>query len=450
MPGKKKKRTLVVGLGTSGFAAALFLARRGNSVLVNDSADSEIIQYRATQLSKLGVEVILGSAELPNDIEQVVTSPGVSQDKLQIFRDKKIPVLGELEIGCREITVPLIAVTGTNGKSTVVTNIAKGLQNAGQRAVAIGNLGTPITEWVDRDESVDVVVVEVSSYQLETIVEFHPHIAIVLNVAPDHLGHHGSMEAYVGAKARITMNQTIEDVLILHRDLFQYPILQNTRGRLFWYGHNLSDSLDGLSLRENQLIWRGGGPEWTCPINPSGIYPHDIDNLMGCVAAQLFMGVSVDQAVRLFENPVRLPHRLELVAELNGVRYVNDSKATNAHAAIAALYATEGPLVWLVGGESKGEDLDELASAVSDRQIANIICFGKDRQRFYDLFVDNYHVSIASTLKEGVGLAKQIVRAGDTVLLAPACASFDEFKSFEDRGEKFRHWVLEQSGASSS
>jgi UDP-N-acetylmuramoylalanine--D-glutamate ligase len=443
MPGRKNKKTLVVGLGLSGTSAAAFLARRGFPVLAVDSADTATLRERAEPLRALGVEVVLGVSDLPIEVDQVVTSPGVPPERLAPFREKKIPILGDLELGCREITAPIVAVTGTNGKSTVVTNIAKGLQDAGKRAVAIGNLGTPITEWVERNEDVDVVVIEVSSYQLETVTEFHPRVAVILNVAPDHLGHHGSMEAYVNAKSRIAMNQTIEDVLLLHRDLAQFPALQKTRGRLFWYGRDLGTSLDGLNLSGNTLTWRGGGPGWSHEVQTEEFFPHDAENMMACVASLVFMGVPSEQAVTLFRNPVRLPHRIEVAGVVNGVRYINDSKATNAHAVIAALKSVEGPIVWLVGGEGKGEDLSELVSTAREKKAIRPVCFGRDRLIFRDALSGHMPVEVVETMRAAFELAGERARPGETVLLSPACASFDEFKSFEDRGEKFQAWVKE-------
>lgn len=449
MPGKKSKKILVIGLGVSGKAAAAFLARRGHEVSVVDSNRDEVLSKRAEELESLGIYVNLGIKEFPLDIDMVVTSPGIHPHLLAPFREKKIPVVGELEIGCSEVQVPIVAVTGTNGKSTVVTNIAEGLCRAGRKAVAIGNLGTPITEWVDSGQTADVVVIEVSSYQLETINDFHPHVAVILNIAPDHLGHHGSMEAYVAAKARILQNQTIEDVLLLHRSLSEYSVLQKTRGRLFWYGRDLKVSLDGMTLNGNMLSWRGGGPEWSRAVSTEGFFPHDVENLMACVAVLVALGVDVDQAVNLFEHPARLPHRLELVGTVGGVAFVNDSKATNAHAAIAALFAVTGPLVWMVGGEGKGEDLSELIASARERKPKKVICFGQDRIRFRDALAGHLPVEVKETMQAAFDAAAAGATSGDTVLLAPACASFDEFRSFEDRGEHFRKWVhdLEARGS---
>ncbi|NUN96978.1 MAG: UDP-N-acetylmuramoyl-L-alanine--D-glutamate ligase, partial [Candidatus Omnitrophica bacterium] len=368
-------------------------------------------------------------------------SPGVPPERLEVYRERKIPVLGELEIGCREIRAPIVAVTGTNGKSTVVTNIAKGLADAGKRAVAIGNLGTPITEWVDREEAADCVVLEVSSYQLETIVEFRPHVGVVLNIAPDHLSHHGTMEAYVTAKSRISMNQSIDDVLLLHRDLSEHQALQKTRGRLYWYGQGLPPSRDGLSLAGGVLRWHGGEADWSREIKTETLLTHEIDNLLACVATLHLLGVSADSAVRLFRDWIRLPHRIERVAEVGGVTYINDSKATNAHAAIAALRAIPGGLVWLVGGEGKGEDLSDLVVAARGASISSVICFGRDREVFRAAFSEDLKVEVRDTLREAFDLAAAVARPGETVLLSPACASFDEFNSFEDRGDQFRGWV---------
>jgi UDP-N-acetylmuramoylalanine--D-glutamate ligase len=443
---KKAKKTLVVGLGTSGFAAAAFLARRGQAVVATDHADTPELRLRAETLRALEVEVLLGVEDLPTAVDQVVSSPGIPPERLEVFREKKIPVLGEIEVGCQEIQAPIVAVTGTNGKSTVVTNLAKGFNEAGRKAVALGNLGTPVTEWVDRREEADVVVLEVSSYQLETIVDFHPKAAVILNLAPDHLGHHGSMEAYVAAKGRITLNQTIDDVLILHKDLAVYPQIQKTRGKLYWYGRDLPAAFDGLSLAGSCLSWRGGGPEWTREAAIGEVFPHDVDNLLACAAVLHLMGIEVDQILRLFQSPARLPHRLEVAGTVGGVRYLDDSKATNAHAAIAALRAVEGPVLWLAGGEGKGEDLSDLVSTAKEKAISLVICFGRDREIFHQALAGEAQVEVRTTLREAFDLATEKARPGETVLLSPACASFDEFKSFEDRGNQFKEWVAGLEG----
>ena len=437
----KKKRTLVVGLGKSGVAACRFLVRRGHAVVALDQADNERTRVRAAELAPLGVEARLGSADWPEDVDQVVTSPGVDPAQLTLYRARKIPVIGELELGCREIAVPYVAVTGTNGKSTVVTNLEKGLRMDGKRVRALGNLGNPVTEWVDSGEEADFLVFEVSSYQLETIETFHPHVAVILNIAPDHISRHPTLKDYLTAKARVADNQTIEDALLLHRDLSLYPELQKTRGRLYWYGRDLDPSRDGLSLGGNRLMWRGEGPGWSREVRLEGLFPHEIDNLMAVVAVMTLLGVSPDSSTRLFEDPARLTHRLERVATVSGVVYLNDSKATNAHAAIAALRAVAGRVIWLVGGEGKGEDLSDLVNAARDCGVGLAICFGRDRGIFAGALQSVVPVELRETLNRAFELAAHRAQPGDTVLLSPAGASFDEFTSFEDRGERFKEWV---------
>ncbi|MCA9433763.1 MAG: UDP-N-acetylmuramoyl-L-alanine--D-glutamate ligase, partial [Candidatus Omnitrophica bacterium] len=349
------------------------------------------------------------------------------------FIDKKIPVYGELEIGCREVTSPIIAVTGTNGKSTVVETINAGLNQAGKKSFALGNLGTPVTEWVDSKQEADYLTLEVSSYQLETIEKFHPSVAVVLNIAPDHLSWHGSMESYLKAKSRITQNQTIEDALLLHKDLSVYPILQKTRGRLYWFGRDLDPSRDGLSLAGDLLEWRGAGPHWKSQVKVDHLFPHEVENLLGAVSVLLLLGIEPDQAITLFEHPLRLPHRIEEVGVHRGVRYLNDSKSTNCHSAIAALKAVPTDSIWLVGGQGKGEDLSELAHIARDHEVRLAICFGRDGEIFSAGLDPEIQTRIVPTMREAFELAAAEARKGDTVLLSPAAASFDEFQSFEDR-----------------
>jgi UDP-N-acetylmuramoylalanine--D-glutamate ligase len=439
---KTPKRTLVVGLGTSGVSACRFLRRRDVEVVAVDFAEDDRLRSNKAELESLGVEVRLGTRELPQDVGQIVLSPGVPLAEVSDLMSKKIPVIGEFELGAREIEAPIVAVTGTNGKSTVVTNIAKGLELAGLKSRAIGNLGTPVTEWVDQGEKVDWAVLEASSYQLETIDTFCPRVAVVLNVAPDHLTRHGTMEEYLAAKSRIAENQTIDDALVLHRDLSGYQELQKTRGRLFWYGKNTPHSKDGLSLEGDGLIWRGGGPSWTLRVSLEGVYPHEVDNLLAVIAALVLCGVDPDSAVQILGNPTRLPHRLEPAGTVKGVLYINDSKATNVHAALAALRAVGGDkLVWLVGGQSKNEDLTPLAELARDLHVSLALCFGEDGPLFREALADAIPTESAKSLREAFLLAAKRAEAGATVLLSPAGASFDEFQNFEDRGNRFKEWV---------
>lgn len=447
MRAMKKKKTLVIGLGISGFAAARFLLVRGCPVVCVDANDSESLRERAARLVELGAEVHLSVPDpIVFEAEQVVPSPGVPMRVLQTFMDKRIPVIGELELGCREVDTPIVAVTGTNGKSTVVETIDAGLNRAGRKSFALGNLGTPITEWIDTGQSADFLTLEVSSYQLETIDKFRPSVAIVLNVAPDHLSWHGSMENYIKAKARITQNQTIEDALVLHKDLHPYSVLQKTRARLYWYGRDLDPSREGLSLAGKTLEWRGAGPQWKETVETDNLFPHEVENLLGSITALVLVGVDPAIAVDLFRNPIRLPHRLELAGVRSGVRYVNDSKSTNCHSAIAALKSAPTGAIWLVGGQGKGEDLTELAHTAREQGVRLAICFGRDGEIFASGFEKEVETRTTTTLREAFDLAVSLAREGETVLLSPAAASFDEFLSFEDRGNHFRSWVESLGG----
>jgi len=438
----KKKKTLVIGLGVSGFAAAKFLLARGNPVICVDSNATDLLQERAESLEKLGANVHLGATDLAGyKVERVVASPGVPISSLQSFFDKRIPVLGELELGCREVEVPIVAVTGTNGKSTVVETINVGFNRSGKRSFALGNLGTPITEWVDSGQRADILTLEVSSYQLVTTKKFHPSVAVILNVAPDHLTWHGSMDNYLEAKGKIAENQTIEDALLLHKDLHRHSVLQKTRARLYWYGRDLDPSREGLSLAGNSLEWRGAGPQWKETVDIAHLYPHEVDNLLASVSALILSGVDTEKAIDMFHNPVRLPHRLEEVGVHMGVRYINDSKSTNCHSAIAALRSVPAGTVWLVGGQGKGEDLSELVHVAKDQGVRIAICFGRDGETFSSALSRQVDTRSASTLREAFDLAVSIANSGETVLLSPAAASFDEFVSFEDRGEQFGNWV---------
>ncbi|MCA9442854.1 MAG: hypothetical protein KC964_18775, partial [Candidatus Omnitrophica bacterium] len=247
----------------------------------------------------------------------------------------------------------------------------------------------------------------------------------------------------------ITQNQTIEDALLLHKDLSVYPILQKTRGRLYWFGRDLDPSRDGLSLAGDLLEWRGAGPHWKSQVKVDHLFPHEVENLLGAISVLLLLGIELDQAITLFEHPLRLPHRIEEVGVHRGVRYLNDSKSTNCHSAIAALKAVPTDSIWLVGGQGKGEDLSELAHIARDHEVRLAICFGRDGEIFSAGLDPEIQTRIVPTMREAFELAAAEARKGDTVLLSPAAASFDEFQSFEDRGEHFRKWVHELKGKES-
>lgn len=440
----KKKKTLVIGLGISGFAAARFLLARDFPVIAIDSGDSEPLRDRAETLRGLGAEVHLGAAD-PSvfETERVVASPGVPPRLLKPFLDRKVPVIGELELGCREVKEPIVAVTGTNGKSTVVETIDRGLNDSGRVSFALGNLGTPITEWVDSGRTADWLTLEVSSYQLETIDKFRPSVAVILNIAPDHLSWHGSMENYLKAKARITLNQTIEDALLLNKELDPHAVLQKTRARLYWFGRDLDPSREGLSLAGNSLEWRGAGDSWRREVETRGLHPHEVDNLLASVGALQLCGVDPDHSTALFQRPIRLPHRIEDLGVFAGVRFLNDSKATNCHSTLAALRSVQPGVVWLVGGQGKGEDLTELVHLAVEHGVRLVVCFGRDGAHFAEALTGRIETRLAPTLKEAFPIAVAEARPGETVLLSPAAASFDEFQSFEDRGDHFRRWVAE-------
>jgi len=435
-------RVLVLGLGISGQSAARFCASRGAQVVAADERPAEDLG----DLTALAdVELALGRGfPDPSDFDLVVPSPGVPPER---YRHRAGRVWGDIELAYRALPVPIVAITGTNGKSTTTRLVETLLRGAGLRARAAGNVGEPVLDLVG--EALDIVVLEVSSFQLETIERFRPTVAVVLNITADHLDRHGSFEAYVEAKARILENQREDDRAVLNVDDPAVAALADrVRGRVVpfsierplehgaWFdsgsvvlrdeqGESFRVSLDGLRL--------------------SGI--HNRENAVAAVATAWAAGADPGSsasasALAAFRG---LPHRMEEVGRIAGVVYVNDSKATNPSAAVRSLAGAAGPVVWIAGGRGKGLDFRMLAAMAADRARAAVL-IGESSEALAAALGDRIDTYREDDLDAAVRRAASLAVAGDVVLLAPACASQDQFRDYAERGERFREAVAELAG----
>jgi UDP-N-acetylmuramoylalanine--D-glutamate ligase len=438
------RSVLVVGLGASGAAAARFLVEHGARVAATDSADSDRLRALKAELEKAGARVEIGghSAALLDGVELVVLSPGVPPRVLpvRLADERGIRVISEIELASRYCTAPIAAITGTNGKSTVTHLVAALLRAGGLECAVAGNVGVPLIEHVGAVGAAGVLSVEVSSFQLERIERFRPHVALLLNVAPDHMDRYDSFEQYLQAKLRLFENQTSDDVAIVHESIVAMGIAPSSAAagpRCITYGEGPDCDLvlDGQTVTSETSSRRYPLDEvWRLP------GPHNRHNAMAAIAAAEAFGIERDAILEGLRTFRGLPHRLELVEEIAGVRYINDSKATNVDSVAKALDAIESPVVLIAGGLDKELDFEPLRPQVRAR-VKTLILIGQAATKLEKVFATDTRCVRAGSLVEAVHAAKAAARPGDTVLLSPGCASFDMFDDYADRGNQFRQCV---------
>lgn len=442
---------VVVGAARSGIAAAELLARKGARVTLTETRKS---LQALPRLRDAGVAVELGGhrPETLARAELVVLSPGVSPRLPAVaeVRRRGTPVISEVELAARWLRGPIVAVTGTKGKSTTTVLAGRMFDADGRRTLVGGNVGTALSSQVEASAPDVVHVVEVSSFQLELTRTFHPRIAVLLNLAPDHIDRHGSFDAYVAAKARIFANQTAEDTMVINAD---DPLVLDLarRGRARQMRFAVSSHLDdGVLLSGESVVHRSpDGERRLLPVSAVRLPGrHLLSDVLAASAAASAAGVSaaaIERAVRAFDG---CEHTLEPAGEVGGVRFVNDSKATNVLAARAAIECHERGVVVILGGRFKGGDLAELAPALAARARA-VVAIGEARGRIRAELGAAVEVNEAPTLRAAVRAAYALARGKGTVLLAPACASLDMFDDYAQRGRVFKEEVarLEQEAA---
>jgi UDP-N-acetylmuramoylalanine--D-glutamate ligase len=443
----KNKRVLVVGLGKSGLAAARFLKAQGARVTVSDARPAMLIA-ELSELLEQGYMVEAGSHGLLTFRRQdlIVVSPGVpmSTPELKQVRAMGAHIIGELELGAQYLQGEVVAVTGSNGKTTTTTLIGEILKAAGRPTLVGGNIGRPVTAMVDESTSESWSVLEVSSFQLETVETFKPKIALVLNITPDHLDRHGTFEAYAALKARVTEFQTAEDFLILNgEDKDTQMIAAKTKAQIYWFSARRPIKQGAFVHGESILFVprEGAKAEPVMPVAEISLAgAHNVENVLAAVCAARLAGVeseTIRAAVRAFKA---VEHRLEFVREVGGVRYYNDSKATNVDATLKAVEAFAGGIHLILGGKDKGSDYRVLEPLLRER-VKTVITIGSAAEKIERQLDGVVKIERAETLQRAVALAHEAAVAGDTVLLAPACASFDQFENYEQRGRVFKELV---------
>ena len=430
------KTALVLGLGSSGEAAARLLLRQKVAVTVADTGSGEALETKARALREAGCTVSLGSREVPGgDFGLVVVSPGIPVENAWVatLKGRGIPLISELELGWRYCRSRVLAVTGSNGKSTLVKLCREALEQDGYTAVAGGNYGIPLSALVCEEPAPDWIVVEVSSFQLETVDQFAPDAGILLNLNPNHLDRHGSMEVYTNMKARLFARMRSGQVAVISETapgMVQKAISRDARRVTFGVSEAAS-----FRYRRGEIT----GPGLDHPVSVEGtLFDNEVMGVTAaaCVAALVGSGLSpegVTAAARLFE---RLPHRMQTVATIRDVTFVNDSKATNLAALSAGLGMASGPVRLIAGGLLKERDLNSVKNNLVKR-VRGVYIIGKYSQVMASAWQDAVPCVICADLKEAVQRAWKDAKAGEWVLLSPGCASFDQFRSFEDRGEQF-------------
>jgi len=442
----KNKRVLVVGLGRSGAAAAFFLQEHGAKVTVSDTRSEAQLQHEVAQLLDRGISIEAGrhGERTFRDQDLIVVSPGVPPDQpqLQHARTLGIPVIGEVELAFRFLQGKVLAITGSNGKTTTTTLVGEILNKAGKKTLVGGNIGTPVISLAGKSSAESLVVLEVSSFQLETIEQFRPWIAAILNITPDHLDRHHTFEAYVAAKARIFENQASGDFGVLNADDAACVALEKkVKGSLYWFSRKQPVE-QGAFLKGEQIIFRQNGKEQPVlsrgDITLKGL--HNLENVLAAVTMTMLAGCDpqrVRQAVSEFHA---VEHRLELVNAVNGVTFYNDSKATNVDATIKALESFPGNIHIILGGKDKGSDYTVLVPLLRERVKAAYL-IGAAAEKIRSQIQGSTTLVSAGTLERAVHQAFEVAKPGDIVLLAPACASFDQFENYEQRGRIFKELV---------
>ncbi len=448
------KRVLVVGLGKSGVASALFLKARGARVSVSDSKSEDQLRAEIPTLLDEGIMVETGGhgERTFRNQDLIVVSPGVPVDVPQLSQSRAlgIPVIGEIELAARFLPANLIAITGSNGKTTTTTLCGEILAKAGKHVVVGGNIGTPAVTLVEQAAShADAwAVLEVSSFQLETIDTFHPRIAVILNVTPDHLDRHRTFQAYADTKGRIFENQRVEDYSVINADdATCEQLAAKSAGTVVRFSRT-HEVAHGAYVSDGEIIFRDAafharGKRIIMPIAEIGLKgAHNLENVLAAVCVGVLAGrddATIRAAVKDFHA---VEHRLEFVTEINGVSYFNDSKATNVDATIKALESFPANIHLILGGKDKGSDYSVLQPLLHER-AKRVYTIGAAAEKIEGQIAGSADVVRAGTLDSAVQRAFAAAQPGDVVLLAPACASFDQFNSYEHRGQVFKQAVRE-------
>jgi UDP-N-acetylmuramoylalanine--D-glutamate ligase len=441
------KRVLVVGLGKSGVASALFLKQHGARVTVSDTKSGDELRNEIPVLLDRGIAVETGGHgdRTFSGQDLIVVSPGVPVDAPPLVQARALGqnVIGEVELAAQFLPGPIVAITGSNGKTTTTTLAGEIMAAGGLPTLVGGNIGTPAISLAERATRETVIVLEVSSFQLETIQTFRPKVAVVLNITPDHLDRHRTFEIYTNAKARIFENQRGDDFAVLNADdPTCVSMAARTRAQVFWFSRQ-KEVERGAWVRDGNVLFREHkGQKEILQVSEIPLKgAHNLENVLAAVCAGALMGCAPEKIRQAVQNFKAVEHRLEFVATIRGVDYYNDSKATNVDATIKALESFPANIHLILGGKDKGSDYSVLNDLLRQR-VKRVYTIGAAAAKIESQIVfPKSEIVHAETLENAVRKANAVAQSGDVVLLAPACASFDQFKNYEQRGKVFKEIV---------
>ncbi len=443
-----KKHIAIVGLGSTGIALARFFIKRGESVVITDIATREALGKNVEIAEGLGVQLDLGghTPQTFDHADRVILSPGVPHTiaPLQRCREKGIPVVGEIEVAFDHIQEPIIAITGTNGKTTTTRLVGDMLAASGKKVFVGGNIGNPLIEYVDTELKADIVVAEISSFQLDTTVHFKPHVAVILNITEDHLDRYEKMDAYARSKRKIVEHQEKNDIAVLNmNDPYIHRVLGAPNSQLFWFNQPRKD-LQGAFV-EGKTLWLNTNNKSLCTISLEQtqlIGKHNQENIAAAALSVLMSGgnqAGIQHVVNTFHG---LSHRIEYVDTVNGVRFYDDSKGTNVDAVLRSLECFDAPVLLILGGRDKGGDYTVLKPQLK-RCVKKVIAMGEAKDIIFQSLKGIIDISLVKSMEEAVFHAYDHSVDGDVVLMSPACSSFDCYRNYKERGTHFCNLVSE-------
>ena len=440
----KNQKFLVAGMSKSGIAGAEFLLSRGAAVCMYDDVTGGAVRSAMDKLAERGA-VPVRAEQLSSAVEEcdiLVLSPGIPIDhELPVaFRKAGKRIVGESELGCLYLRAALVAVTGTNGKTTTVTMIDEILRAAGLNSIACGNIGLPLSACVDTLGYDDVAVMEVSSFQLETLTSVRPHIAVVTNITEDHLNRHYSMENYIFLKSKILRNMRESEYAVLNFDDENVRAMAHeARCRVRWF--SLRERAEGAYLFDGGLYFENEKIMNVSDLSLKG--EHNVKNALAAICAAKLMGVESSLIAKTLSSMRGVRHRMETVAQIGGVTYINDSKGTNVDATLNAVACMQSDTVLLLGGKDKGYDYDKLFQKLKDSRVVQAVLYGENRFKLLNAAArcNESRITLCADFSLAVKIAAMTARPGQCVLLSPASSSFDEFAGYEERGERFEEIV---------
>lgn len=445
----RDKNILILGLGISGVSTIKALNKLGANIIVSDIKNEEDLKDYIKEIHSYPIKYYLGTNDVSlSDIDLIIKSPGIPPNVpiIKKARMKNIDVITDIELAYRlKPEANILAITGTNGKTTATTLTGEFFKKAGFNSHTVGNIGIGILEDLINSEDKDVFVVETSSFQLEDTINFKPKISLILNITPDHINWHGSYENYIAAKKKIFINQDKRDYTVLnYDDLLIRNMKEEVNSNILWFSvHNILDK--GIYIKEDNIVINNGKEEFkVLPCKEIKIPgKHNLENILGSISIGWLMGLEIEEMANVLRNFEGLEHRLEYVAKVEGISFYNDSKGTNPVSSVEAIKALEDSIILIAGGMDKGSSFDEFVKSFNGR-VKEVVLLGETAGKIKDTAEKKgfKRIHIVDNMKEAVMKSFNIGEKGDKVLLSPACASWDMYKSYEDRGLDFKKAVL--------